>query len=124
MTTRTDEMAHMPGSDFGVLLPVSVNFDDMDPLGMLHNSRYRLLVARAWLALWRDRGFVSDSRLEGDAFNVLKAFTITFDIPVRKFGEYAVHLWLEHVGRTSSTAGYRVCSRESAQALMVPRGGA
>lgn len=48
----------------------------------------------------------------GDSFNVVKAFTITYGRPITSFGEYAVHLWMEHVGVTSATAGFRVCSAD------------
>jgi acyl-CoA thioester hydrolase len=112
MTLRTDGKVSPPSSDIGVLVPVSVHFDDMDVMGLLHNSRYQVLVERAWVAHWRDRGHIDVSGLAGDAFSVLKAFTIAFDTPIGKIGEYAVHLWTERTGRTSFTSGYRVCSTE------------
>ncbi|WP_326798194.1 acyl-CoA thioesterase [Streptomyces sp. NBC_01808] len=110
--TRTEEITSLPSTDVGVLVPVTVNYDDLDPMGMLHNSRYQVLVERAWVTYWGERGFISESGLDGDAFNVVKTFTITFDFPIRKIGEFAVHLWMERLGNTSSTAGYRVCSAD------------
>jgi acyl-CoA thioester hydrolase len=38
------------------LIPVTVHFDDLDALGMLHNARYPLIVERAWTELWEARG--------------------------------------------------------------------
>jgi acyl-CoA thioester hydrolase len=101
-----------PTTDVGVLLPVSVHFDDLDPMRVLHNSRYAVLVDRAWNDFWRARGLGGDRGLEGDGFHVIKAFDIVFDFPVTELGEHAVHLWMERMGTTSATAGYRVCSAD------------
>ncbi|MCT9935206.1 acyl-CoA thioesterase [Planotetraspora sp. A-T 1434] len=112
MTRTTTPTVDALGTDVGVRLPVAVHFDDMDPMGLLHNSRYAVLVERAWNNFWRDRGLGGKSGLDGDGFNVIKAFDITFDFPVSELGEYAVHLWMERLGATSATAGYRVCSAD------------
>uniref|UniRef100_UPI0033DFD5F3 acyl-CoA thioesterase n=1 Tax=Streptomyces sp. NPDC006923 TaxID=3155355 RepID=UPI0033DFD5F3 len=109
---RTARTVATPTADVGVLIPVDVHFDDLDTLGMLHNSRYQVLVERAWVAFWRDRGFGGEKGIEGDGFNVIKAFSITYDVPVTMFGQYGVHLWVERMGTTSTTAGYRVCSAD------------
>ncbi|MYS20123.1 acyl-CoA thioester hydrolase [Streptomyces sp. DvalAA-14] len=102
----------MPTVGIGVLVPVIIYFDDMDPLGMLHNSRYQVLVERAWGTFWIERGFGGGKGLEGDSFNVVKAFTITYDVPVAMFGDYTVHLWVERLGTTSATAGFRLASAD------------
>ncbi|MFJ9759521.1 acyl-CoA thioesterase [Streptomyces sp. NPDC101149] len=99
-----------PSFDFGVVVLVRVHFDDLDPMSMLHNSRYQMLVERAWSEFWYGQGFGGDSGLEGDAFNVVKAFSITYEVPIMKPGEYSVHLWMERIGNTSATFGYRVYS--------------
>jgi acyl-CoA thioester hydrolase len=101
-----------PTVDAGVLIPVTVHLDDLDQMGLLHNSRYQVLVERAWVAFWRDQGLIGAGSLVEDSFNVVKAFTITYDLPVMAFGEYAVHLWVERMGVTSATACYRVCSTD------------
>ncbi|MFJ4633940.1 acyl-CoA thioesterase [Streptomyces sp. NPDC088847] len=101
-----------PSSDRGGLVPVSVHFDDLDPMGRLHNSRYQVLVERAWIGFWLARGFGEKSGFGGDLFHVVKAFTITYDAPVTNLSEYAVHLWVDHLGNTSATARYRVCSTD------------
>ncbi|GGZ03486.1 thioesterase [Streptomyces olivaceoviridis] len=101
-----------PGTDVGVLMPVVVHFDDLDPMGLLHNGHYQVLVERAWGWFWRDKGIGGKSGLEGDGFNVAKHFDITYDQPVAGVGEYAVHLWMTRLGTTSVTAGYRVCSAD------------
>ncbi|MGI5135285.1 MULTISPECIES: acyl-CoA thioesterase [unclassified Streptomyces] len=110
--SSTTQTADAPGTDVGVLMPVVVHFDDLDPMGLLHNGHYQVLVERAWGWFWRDRGVGGKSGLEGDGFNVAKAFDITYDLPVSGIGEYAVHLWMKRLGNSSATAGYRVCSAD------------
>src|SRR5687768_15399103 len=44
----------------GVFEPVQVYFDDLDAMGLLHNSRYALLVERAIGAYWGRLGWASD----------------------------------------------------------------
>lgn len=46
---------------------------------MPHNSRYPLLVERAWLDLWQQDGFRPDG---SDAFHVVKELQITHELPV------------------------------------------
>ena len=101
--------------EYGVLIPVAVHFDDLDAFGMLHNTRFAVLVERAWNEYWWSQGFgvqdgIRQSRIvRDDTFNVIKAMNIEFDLPVMHAGDYAVHLWMERLGRTSATAGFRVC---------------
>lgn len=112
MSPTTPLAAELPGTDVGVLIPVSVHFDDLDPMRMLHNSRYAALVDRAWLTYWKAQGVGGDQGLQGDGFQVIKSFDIVFDRPVTELGEHAVHLWMRRLGATSATAGYRVCSAD------------
>jgi len=48
-------------TDVGVHEPVQVYFDDLDAMGLLHNSRYALLVERAILAHWQRLGWAADA---------------------------------------------------------------
>ncbi|MEV0175507.1 acyl-CoA thioesterase [Streptomyces sp. NPDC050803] len=112
MPTTTVPAAGTPNTDVGVLMPVVVHFDDLDPMGLLHNGHYQVLVERAWGWFWRGKGIGGRSGLEGDGFNVAKTFDITYELPVSEIGEYAVHLWMKRLGSTSATAGYRVCSAD------------
>lgn len=102
--------AALSAPNVGTLLPVEVHFDELDAMGLPHNSRYQVLAERAWAAFWYARGFGGANGLESDAFNVVKAFTIAYDAPVSAPGTYAVDLWIGRLGSTSATAGYRVCS--------------
>lgn len=79
------------------LLPVQ--FDDLDPMGMVHNSRYALLIERALATFWRHHGhtFRGGRPTTADAFNVVKEFSIGYRAPIRGTGDVCVHFWLEHI---------------------------
>ncbi|MFF1723480.1 acyl-CoA thioesterase [Streptomyces sviceus] len=110
----TAEAALAPALSYGQLIPVTVHFDDLDALGMLHNARYPLLVERAWTEFWQERGirFDGDWASAGDACNVVKELLIGYEAPVTRSGPYAVHLWLERLGTTGLTYGFRFCSAD------------
>ncbi|MER7921099.1 MULTISPECIES: thioesterase family protein [unclassified Streptomyces] len=100
----------------GRLMPVTVHFDDLDALGLLHNARYPLLVERAWTELWHEHGirFDGDWVAAGDACNAVRDLRIGYEAPVTSPGRYAVHLWLERLGTTGLTYGFRFCSADGA----------
>ncbi|MFF3449485.1 acyl-CoA thioesterase [Streptomyces sp. NPDC002667] len=112
----TAEAPVAPALPHGRLLPVTVHFDDLDALGLLHNARYPVLVERAWTALWNERGFgfEGDWEAAGDSCNAVKELRITYEAPVSRPGGYAVHLWLERLGTTGLTYGFRFCSSDGA----------
>ncbi|MEV6123561.1 thioesterase family protein [Streptomyces sp. SID8352] len=112
----TAEAPAHPAPPFGRLVPVTVHFDDLDALGLLHNARYPVLVERAWAALWEGRGFrfEGDWAAAGDACNAVRELTVGYEVPVTRTGEYAVHLWLERLGTTGLTYGFRFCSADGA----------
>ncbi|MGC0333270.1 acyl-CoA thioester hydrolase [Streptomyces sp. SAI-170] len=112
----TAEALPIPALSYGRLVPVTVHFDDLDALGLLHNARYPLMVERAWAALCQDHGFrfEGDWAAAGDACNAVKELRISYEAPVTRPGEYAVHLWLERLGNTGLTYGFRFCSADGA----------
>ncbi|MFJ4847835.1 MULTISPECIES: acyl-CoA thioesterase [unclassified Streptomyces] len=97
--------------EYGTFLPLDVHFDDLDPYGMLHNSRYTVMVERAWNTYALSLGFGAPDEAV-PTFYVVKAVSIVFDLPLTGAGAIAVHLWTERVGRTSASIGFRVCSRD------------
>ena len=101
------------GLEYGFFAPVSVYLDDLDFLGMLHNSRCTVLGERAFVAYWRDHGvFVSrDWDLLDDGFMVVKEQRVSYEFPV-KAGDYGIHGWVDRIGRTSMTFGFRLCSAD------------
>lgn len=97
------------------LIPVVVHFDELDSLGMLHNSRYPPLVERAWMELWHGPGALVDRepRLAADISGVVvKELRMTYEAPVTRHGRYAVELWIEQIGTTSLTYGFRFCAAD------------
>ncbi|MFI9646821.1 acyl-CoA thioesterase [Streptomyces sp. NPDC052040] len=110
----TAEAQTAPALSYGRLVPVTVHFDDLDALGLLHNGRYPVLVERAWTALWHERGFGFDGdwQAAGDSCNAVKELRISYDAPVTRPGPHAVHLWLERLGTTGLTYGFRFCSAD------------
>ncbi|MPY35453.1 acyl-CoA thioesterase [Streptomyces adustus] len=112
----TAEAPTAPVLSYGRLVPVTVHFDDLDALGLLHNARYPLMVERAWSELWQEHGirFDGDWEAAGDACNAVRELRISYDVPVTRTGTYAVHLWLERLGNTGLTYGFRFCSADGA----------
>ncbi|MFI1213494.1 acyl-CoA thioesterase [Streptomyces sp. NPDC020802] len=110
----TEALSAASALPYGQLIPIGIHFDELDALGMLHNARYPLLVERAWLRLWQERGFdfSGDWQTTGDACNVVKELRITYEAPVNRVATYAVHLWLERLGTTSLTYGFRFCTAD------------
>ncbi|MFE0733059.1 acyl-CoA thioesterase [Streptomyces antibioticus] len=108
----TAEAPTAPALSHGRLIPVTVHFDDLDALGLLHNARYPVLVERAWTELWQEHGvrFEGDWATAGDACNAVKELRVSYEAPVTRTGTYAVHLWLERLGTTGLTYGFRFCS--------------
>jgi acyl-CoA thioester hydrolase len=100
----------------GVHEPVQVHFDDLDAMGLLHNSRYALLVERAISAYWQRLGWAPD--LAGSAFKdvflAVREFKVTYHVPIAGPGEPLVHFWIERMGRTSGVYGFRVLSADRA----------
>ncbi|AOR35482.1 thioesterase [Streptomyces fodineus] len=110
----TAEAPIAPAVPYGRLIPVTVHFDDLDALGLLHNARYPLMVERAWTELWHEHGvrFDGDWHAAGDACNAVRELRIGYEAPVTSPGTYAVHLWLERLGTTGLTYGFRFCSAD------------
>ncbi|MGW2722453.1 acyl-CoA thioesterase [Streptomyces sp. NPDC001492] len=110
----TAEATIAPVLSHGRLIPVTVHFDDLDALGLLHNARYPLMVERAWAELFQEYGFSfeGDWAAAGDACNAVKELRISYEAPVTRPGPYAVHLWLERLGTTGLAYGFRFCSAD------------
>lgn len=101
-------------TEAGAVVPMPVHFDDLDAMGVLHNSRYAVLVERAVLLWWQERGvsFDGTGTPTPDTFNVVREYAITFHRPVSGTGDINVHFWLDHLGATSATYGFRIASRD------------
>ncbi|MEV4100869.1 hotdog domain-containing protein [Nonomuraea sp. NPDC049649] len=93
---------------------VQVHFDDLDAMGLLHNSRYALLVERAIAAYWTRLGWSPDPATSAfkDVFLAVREFKISYAVPVMGAGELAVRLWIERVGRSSVVYGFLILSAD------------
>jgi acyl-CoA thioester hydrolase len=109
-------VAEFPAVAYGHVTLLPVHFDDLDALGVLHNSRYAVLVERAMIQWWSERGhsFAGGRPTTPDAFNVVREYAITFHLPVRGTGEIAVHFWVEKLGTSSADYRFRVLSADGA----------
>ncbi|RKS80320.1 acyl-CoA thioester hydrolase [Motilibacter peucedani] len=98
----------------GAVETVDVHFDDLDALGMLHNSRYVVLVERALAAYWTARGysFRYGKPTKPDVIQVVRELRITYSVPVLHPGPLSVHFWVAKVGTTSVTYRFRVESAD------------
>lgn len=100
----------------GVHETVQVHFDDLDAMGLLHNSRYAVLVERAIGAYWHRLGWSADPARSAfkDVLMAVREFKVTYHVPIAEPGERLVHFWLERMGRTSGVYGFRVLSADHA----------
>lgn len=120
MTTTTDLATGAPtvvaADDGTVTVRSPVFFDELDALGVLHNARYAVHVERALSAFYASHGgrWSPGDDPDPDQFIVVRAYDITFDAPVRGVGELTVELWVDKLGRTSCTYGFRVLDADGA----------
>ncbi|MEU4562446.1 hotdog domain-containing protein [Actinoplanes sp. NPDC023936] len=114
--TAVTEPAAVSSVSYGATVHIPVHFDDLDAMGMLHNSRYAVLVERAISLWWAERGvsFSGGRPTTPDAFNVVREYGITFNRPVLGTGDITVHFWLDKIGTTSAEYGFRVISTDGA----------
>ncbi len=99
--------------DYGHVEPIDVHFDDLDVMGMLHNSRYAVLLERAISLYWTRHGFGYDSgRIGNDGLMAVAEFTINYRVPVHQTGQLGVHFWIERLGTSSAVYAFRVISAD------------
>lgn len=98
----------------GAVEKVEVHFDDLDALGMLHNSRYVVLVERAMASYWIDRGYTfrHGRPTKPDSVQVVRELRITYSVPVLHPGKLSVHFWVEKLGTSSATYRFAVESED------------
>jgi len=85
-----------------------IHFDELDPLGVLHNMRFGIHVERTVHKFFESQGFYWEAPIEDnpDKFHVVRRFEIDLERPFTGTGDLNVELWLEHFGRTSITYGF------------------
>ena len=87
----------------------AVFFDEMDPLGVMHNSRFAVHVERAQSALFEHLGYgwTDLSQRHEDIVYVVRDMAMEFTAPVSSPGVMRVEVVALRLGRTSATWGYR-----------------
>lgn len=85
-----------------------VYFDELDPNGHLHNTRFALHVERATTAVFAAAGLdtVTVDPRPSDLRYVVRQFSIEFHAPFRGTGELVVDLRVRSFGHTSLVWGF------------------
>ncbi len=96
----------------GFVWRAQVHFDELDAMGMLHNSRYLVLLERASSAFFEASGWrwERDPALNPDQHYVVREQTIRYLEPVLGPGPVAVEMWVNRLGQTSVTFAFQVRS--------------
>lgn len=86
-----------------------VYFDELDLLGVMHNSRFPLHIERAQSALFESLGYgwTDPARRHEDIVYVVRDLRLEFTAPVSTPGVMQVAVIAVQLGRTSATWGYR-----------------
>ena len=88
---------------------MGVYFDDLDPFEILHNARYLLLFERTMGSFWEELGLGAlQTRDAEDRFHFVRANHVEYLSPVRGVGSVRVRVWVERLGVTSLTFGFRM----------------
>ncbi|MFT4623554.1 MAG: acyl-CoA thioester hydrolase [Myxococcota bacterium] len=86
-----------------------VYFDDLDAYRILHNARYLLLFERTLGSFWEELGAGEfGDPTHADHWHLVRANTVDYLRPVRGTGSVRVRVWVEALGRTSLTFGFRL----------------
>ncbi len=86
--------------------------EDFDLNGLVHHSRYLLLVERALVDLWEELGYPAG---DDDLRQYLRVILADYHSPVTWRRELIVDLWTVRVGRTSVTYGFAIHSGDPEQ---------
>ena len=106
----------LPTIQYGHIEPVTVHFDDLDAMGIVHNARYAVLLERGLSGYWGVRGhtFRDGRPSTSDMFHAVREYTISYLAPIRGTGEILVHFWLNRFGASSGEYGFRFLSTSAA----------
>ena len=84
-----------------------IYFDMMDPLGVMHNSRYLLLFERARFDLWHANGLSLGAEGLDWPYYVVRN-EINYHAPITRLQEVTVEVVVERLGSSSVTLAHRV----------------
>jgi acyl-CoA thioester hydrolase len=102
--------------DGGHVETVTVYYDDLDSMGIVHNSRYAVMLERALNAFWSRRGYTYANGVfsKPDVCLAVAEFSIMYRTPVRSVGDVNVHFWVDRLGDSSVVYAFRVVSTDGA----------
>ena len=88
-----------------------IHFDELDPMKMLHNSRFAAHVERAITAWYESIGGRWELRAEDnpDQFHVVRDLHIEYLAPFVGTGTMRIDLWVDRIGTTSCVYAF-LCS--------------
>lgn len=88
-----------------------IHFDELDPMHMLHNSRFAVHIERAISAWYFANGgtWHHNPADNPDQFHVVRDLHIEYLNPVLGPGSMRVDIWVERLGTTSCSYGF-LCS--------------
>lgn len=92
--------------------PISVRWGDMDAFGHINNSRYATYLEEARLQWFAG---IEGGWLDERTAPVVAAMSINFRSPIEWPCELVVELYVERVGGSSLTLGFRMVSRDTPQ---------
>ena len=87
--------------------PMGVYFDDLDPFRILHNARYFLLFERTLGSFWSQLGTGGIAH-GSDHTHLVRANARARRGTGRGRGEVRVRVWVDKIGTTSLTFGFRM----------------
>ena len=95
---------------------VTVYFDDLDAMGVVHNGKYVTLLERALAAYWTRAGWPYDPGQPrfAEVLFAVREFASTYHLPITRVGAVQVRFWLDHLGTASLVYGFRVLSDDGA----------
>ena len=86
---------------------MGIYFDDLDSYKILHNARYLLLFERTLGSFWEHLELGS-LQVDRDLFHFVRANHVEYLRPKHGTGKVRVRVWIERMGRTSLTFGFRM----------------
>ena len=91
----------------------NIFFDELDPMQMLHNSRFPAHVERAITSFYATSGRRWEANVADnpDQFHVVRELRIEYLNPVIGPGTMRIDIWVERLGNTSCTYGF-ACSND------------
>jgi len=90
----------------------AIHFDELDPMQMLHNSRFAAHVERAITAWYESVGGRWELRVEDnpDQFHVVRDLHIEYLAPFIGTGSMRIDLWVDRIGTTSCVYAFQCSS--------------